>query len=199
MALSREGFKFISTKEKFVRSREGLSDVFQLVCLNGKPGWRIQPNIGIRVDALEDIFHEISGTEKRYQKNTCSIGGGVGNIFYGDNRKCEFVLISDADVAIAVEGVEKVFHEFAMPYFEKYGSIYAIDELLNTSPSERSRHRGPWLRCSTGVIAAKLSNRENYDAIVSVYAETMKTIDNGVHVARFKALLDVLDSMSPLH
>jgi len=86
--LSGEGFKLKAARDKFVRSHEGHSDFFQLVCLDAKPGWRIQPDVGIRIDRVEEIFHKTSGFEVKYQRDTPTIGGTVGTIKEDDNRTC---------------------------------------------------------------------------------------------------------------
>jgi len=84
--LNGEGFKLKAARDTFVRAHEGYSERFMLVCLDGKPGWRIQPNVGIRIERVEEIFHKTSGFEPKYQKDTPTIGGAVGNIEEGDNR-----------------------------------------------------------------------------------------------------------------
>ena len=52
-----DGFALKAAKDWFVRKRGGVTDHFSLVCLDGKPGFRIQPNVGVRIDRVEKIFH----------------------------------------------------------------------------------------------------------------------------------------------
>jgi hypothetical protein len=54
------GFKLKAAKDKFIRRHNGITDQFQIVCLDAKPGYRIQPQVGVRVDRIEQIFHQTS-------------------------------------------------------------------------------------------------------------------------------------------
>lgn len=87
----------------------------------------------------------------------------------------------------------KVLHEFAIPYFNKFASVYAIDAELNSRPTERTPNRGfPWLRCSTGIILAKLVGRPDYDTFVKIYSDVLTRSNEGFYLKRFEALLDSL-------
>jgi hypothetical protein len=191
--LSGEGFTLKPARNTFVRVHEGRSDFFQLVCLDAKPGWRIQPNVGIRIERVEDIFHKTSGFEAKYQGDTPTIGAAVGNIEDGDNRACEFLLETPADVHRIAGEIMKVFHEFAIPYFNKFSSLSAIDAELNTRPTERTPNRPfSWLRCSTGIIVAKLVGRPDYDTLAMIYSDFLARTNKGFYLKRFKALLESL-------
>jgi hypothetical protein len=194
--LKSSGFALHRSSESFRRRHQGTTDIFQLVCLNGKPGWRIQPNVGVRVDRVEEIFHKTSGFEERYQKGTPTIGSSVGNILANDNRACEFLLESYGDIASVTESIVHVFQDFALQYFEKFGSLNAIDAELNDAPTQRTRHRVvPLLRCSTGLIVAKLTGRPEYDQLVQIYNDVMRHSDRGYYLAQFESLVSSLESV----
>jgi hypothetical protein len=73
-----------------------------------------------------------------------------------------------------VEAVEIV----ALPYFEKYGPIEKIEEVLNAK-AEFSKHciLNP-LRFSHGLIAAMVLEKENLKELVSRYKRYFE--DNGI-------------------
>jgi hypothetical protein len=193
--LSAYGFKLKPPKDSFIRSREGkTTEIFQLVCLDGKPGWRIQPNVALRFEQVEDIFHQTSEFELKHQKDTPTIGGAIGNILKNDNRACEFLLESESHIAPVTEKIVQVFREFALPYFDKFKSLIAVDAELNTKPTERTPHRvAPWLRCSTGIIVAKLIGRPDYQHLADVYTDVMTRSDKGFYLKSFRALLKSLE------
>jgi hypothetical protein len=96
-----------------------------------------------------------------------------------------------------VESVAKrilgVFHEFALPYFDRLGSIQSIDAELNNKPTERTHHRAlAFFRCSTGIIAAKFVGRPNYDELATRYKDVMTRDNNGFYLKRFEELLTLL-------
>jgi hypothetical protein len=194
--LRGHGFTLRASRDQFVRRHDDVTDIFQLTCLDGKPGLRVQPGVAVRFDLVEEIFHRTSGFEVKHQKDTPTIGSKVGNILSGSNRTCEFQIESRAHLQRATEGVLSVFLEFALPYFEKYSSLQAVDAELNTRPTERTPNRiAPWLRCATGVIVAKLTGRTDYDELVRVYTDVMKHSDRGFYLARFQALVESLKSL----
>lgn len=194
--LAKHGFSLKATQGRFVRRRGEVSDIFQLVCLDGKPGYRIQPNVGVRVERIEDIFHQISGLEAKFQKDTPTIGSSVGIYLTGDSRSCEFLLESPSEVGSITEKIVRVFHEFGLPYFDRLGSIQAIDAALNSNAPERTPHRVlAFFRCSTGIIVAKLVGRPNYDELVALYTDVMTRDNDGFYFKRFQELLTLLKTM----
>jgi hypothetical protein len=194
--VSRLGFALKASKDSFIRAANGISDVFQLVFLDGKPGWRIQPNIGVRIEKVEEIFHRTSGFDSKLQQDTVTVGGGVGNILSGDNRSCEFGVVSESEVPAVSKEVGRVFTEIALPYFERFHSLSAIDAELNGKPTERTPNgRAPYLRCATGVIVAKLIGRPNYDELVNIYTEFLRQSDRGFYLKRFQSLVESLQGV----
>lgn len=195
--LEPAGFVLDAGKERFAKRHDGLVDVYQLVCVDEKPGWRIRPNVAVRVDLLEDIFHRASGFEGRYQADTISIGGVVGSILHGSARACEFVVQSEASVVPVAAEIVNVFRQAAIPYFAKYEQLREIDIELNDRPTERTQHRvAPWLRCSTGLIVARLVGRSDYRSLLSIYEDVMRRVDNGFYLPRFEALARQLESQA---
>jgi hypothetical protein len=198
--LSGEGFKLKAEKDCFVRAHKGHADIFRLVCLSGLPGWRVQPNVAIRIERVENIFHRTSGFEAMYQTDTPTIGGAVGNIKGGDNLTCEFVLENPAEVPKLTGAIMAIFHQFAIPYFDKFSTLAAIDAELNSRPRERTPNRAlPWLRCSTGIIVARLIGRPDYDTLAKTYSEILTRTNKGFYLKRFEALLESLKDVAPEH
>jgi hypothetical protein len=194
--LKKHSFSLKSAKDRFVRQRGDVTDIFQLVCLDGKPGYRIQPNVGVRLERVENIFHQTSGFESKYQKDTATMGSSVGIFLTGDGRSCEFLLERESEIPSVAEKLVNVFREFALPYFERWGSLAAIDAELNDKPAERSHHRAlASFRCSTGIIVAKLLCRPNYNQLAAFYTEVMNRDNKGFYLKRFQALLTSLETV----
>jgi hypothetical protein len=180
----------------FVRQRGGVRDIFQVVILDGKPGYRIQPNVGIRIEKVEDLFHKTSGFEPRYQKKTATMGNSVGAYLEGNSQACEFLLESESDIKTISDKILGVFREFALPFFNQWGSLLAIDKELNDNPTQLTSHRAlAWFRCSTGVIVAKLVGRADYEKLVTIYMEAMKADNRGFYLKKFQSLLQSLEAI----
>jgi hypothetical protein len=182
------GFKALKAKKRFARSEGNRTEVFQLVVLDGKPGYRIRPSVWVRFDDVEDIFHRTSGYEPEYQKQTPTAGLDLWSAF--GKEGFELRLKDESDVSQVVSQLKTIFNDKALSYFLQFSSIAAVDSAINDHPNEPCVHRPmPWLRASTGMITAKLTNRANYDALVDLYRETVRRDANGYYLPRFESLL----------
>lgn len=194
--LKRYGFSLKPAKDRFVRRRGGVTDLFQLVCLDAKPGYRIQPNVGVRIEQVEEIFHQTSGFESKHQRETPTFGNSIGILQSGDSRGCEFLLESESQITLIAEKIACVFSEFALPYFERWRSLVSIDGELNDKPSERTNQRPlAWQRCSTGIIVARLVGRTDYSNLVDFYMKIMTEDNKGFYLKRFRALVKSLEAI----
>lgn len=192
--LKRDGFELKVSKNTFIRKQDDGLDIFMLVCRDGKPGLRVQPEMGRRIHHVEQIFHKTSGFEPKFQKDTPTVGGAVGEIVYNHGRDCEFLVELESEVSSTSEQILKIFYTFALPYFEKYKSLTAIDAELNDKPTERTPNRAAtWLRCATGVIVAKLTGRPDYEQLAKIYTDVMRRVGGGFYLERFLALVKSLD------
>jgi hypothetical protein len=193
------GFKLNSARDNFVRRRDGITDIFQITCLDTEHGYRIQPGVAVRLEEVEHIFHRTSGFDSRYQQDTPTMGAPVGAILSGNVRACEFLVESDLAVASVAEDIGRVFREIALPYFEHWSSLQAIDLELNERPADTTVHRAlAWFRCSTGIIVAKLLGRPDYARLAAFYTEVMTQDNKGFYFKRFKSLLESLETVEPV-
>jgi hypothetical protein len=193
--LNGKHFALKASRDEFIRRRDGIVDVFQLVCKDGKIGYRIQPNLGIRIDRVEKIFHQTSGFRPEHMDGTSTMGAPIGTLLGGSARDCEILLESKSEIASVTEKIMRLFHDVALPYFERWSSLAAIDAELNNNPSHKTLHRGlAWFRCSTGIIVAKLIGRPDYEQLARFYTEVMSQDNKGFYLKRFEALLKALES-----
>jgi hypothetical protein len=194
--LATYGFELHLGNHKFVRRHDGITDVFQLPCKDAKPGYRVQPNVGVRIDLVEEIFHQTSGFEPKFRDGTSTMGNSVGSLIGKSSRDCEFLVETDADVPAVTEKVIEVFRDFAIPYFNKWRSLQAIDAELNDDPASKTKHRGlAWFRCSTGLIVARLLGRTDYEKLAEIYTEIMTKDNKGFYLKWFLPLRKSLEEI----
>ena len=128
---------------------------------------------------------------------TPTIGTSVGSVLFNSASQCEFPLASEYDVAPTSEALVNVFQEVALPYFERFSTLEAVDVELNESPLERTVNRAlPWLRCSTGIIVAKLVGRAGYHNLVETYRGVLAKVD-AFHLPNYDALVSNLEHVEP--
>jgi hypothetical protein len=194
--LSEEGFRSDAKRSIFVRRYEDITEIFYVTCTNAKPGHWVTPGVGLRFDAVEEIFHRTSGWDTKLQKNTNTVGTQVGVLIDGKGTSCRFLLESESEIASVTEKVVGVFRKFALPYFVQFGSLAAIDAELNDHPAERSVNSSlAWFRCSRGLIVAKLMGRPDYEQLVTIYTDVITRDNKGFYLKGFQALVESLKSV----
>jgi hypothetical protein len=123
-----------------------------------------------------------------YQKDTPTLGIDLWSVFGKDGF--QIPLKEEASMGAVTTQIFSIFREKAQPFFTQFSTLAAVDSVINDQPSENCVHRVmPWLRCSTGVIVAKLVGRENYDHLVSIYRAIVRNDSNGYYLPRFELLL----------
>lgn len=198
LRLSTDGFKFWAATSSFIRRSNDKTDWFVLTFLDpyDHPGWEIELGMGLRIECVEDIFHRTSRWNPKAQAETLTIGGSIGKIFPGDSHAYNFFIDSSVDIPHVAAAIIDVFQERALPYFAKYCSLQEIDRELNSFPAQATPHRVmTWLRCSTGLIVAKLVDRPDYEQLVDIYTSTLRRKDRGFYLSRFEDLVRSLETV----
>lgn len=193
------GFRWEAGRDRFVREHAETTDLFPLICTDAKPGWWVQQVVAIRIEMVEQIFHQTSGFGGQDQTGTATLGASVGTILGGKNLDGRLLLEREDQVEPVATEIMATFSNVALPYYARWSSLRAIDAELNDDPTVRSPHRGgpPLWRCSTGIIVAKLVGRSDYDALAAYYTDVMTRVSNGFYLKQYLALLESLRSVEP--
>lgn len=103
-----------------------------------------------------------------------TLGTGTASYFNELNYRYKIKTLED----IKSWGVilKKFYNEFAIPFFEKYNSVDAIDKLLNEKPSEKVIYCDDlgW-RIIKGLISAKLNNNPKYNELRDYYRSEVES------------------------
>ncbi len=194
--LAEQGFNRLKSSDAFTKVDGERTFKFLLIWLNVKQGYFVCPDASIRFEGVESIFHKTSGFESKYQRGTATVGASLGAILGGTQDDCAFPIKNQAEIELAAELAAEAFNKFAMPYYNKWSTLGAIDAGLNDDPNAKVGYLRamPWFRCSTGIIVAKLVGRKNYADLVSRYTNVMTTNNDGFYLSRFNSLVDLLNS-----
>jgi hypothetical protein len=137
------------------------------------PGFRISPSVGVRFEEVEKILHRTSGYERAQQKESTTVGIDLWRVFGRDQY--QVTLKDEADLATATSRIVAIFCEKTEPYFAQFSTLAAVDSAINDQPSADCVHRDSTsLRCSTGLIVAKLVGRQDYDQLASIYLDIVR-------------------------
>ena len=123
-----------------------------------------------------------------------AIASNIGNYFNELNYR--YKIQTQEDVEEWGKIVRKFYEEYAVPFFEKYNTIDAIDKLLNDSPTEKVIYCDDlgW-RIIKGLIAAKLNNNTKYNELRDYYKREVESKFQGYFMfEKCMKTIDFLDS-----
>lgn len=185
------GFKGIRKDFSFKRKTDSgfQSITFSLVDYN--PEFRFAVTASLRVDAIEDIGNLFSGVSPESRADSVSVAVGA-QYFLG--QPLRFEVTSEAGIEEAMGVLEEFFTESLLPLLDECVSLPAVERLLNDS-GERKLSCVPDWQAMSGVVAAALCRRPDYDAIVAEYRQALAGYNEEAR-QRFEALVAHLSNLN---
>lgn len=101
---------------------------------------------------------------------------GTSTATYFNELNYRFKIKTQDDIIEWGKIVRKFYEEYAVPFFEKYNSVDAIDKLLNENPTEKVIYLDDlgW-RIIKGLISAKLNNNPKYNELRDFYKSEVES------------------------
>jgi len=193
--MSARGFGWQERHEWFRRRAGGVQHILQLVSVDHPPVVDIEPQLMVRHDLVERIFHRTSGYPPQNQPDTPTVGGDLHELVAGAPKR--FVLGVDGDVHAAAQWLTDALPRLE-EYWARFSALAEIDRDLNDDPRRPPPNRPlPWLRCSTGLTVARLVQRSDYDQLEAEYRRQLAIDNNGFYLGPFNALAADLRRHTP--
>lgn len=181
--------------ESLKRTSHGVSQYFQVRVLTRSGRSTVVPGVMVRIDVIEDIYHRTSGVEAAGQRYTWTIGTTVAGLRGVPSRDVRLEFATDAEREQVVHSLATMMKTVALPYFEAYSSVEAIDQLLNEKTQDpKVEAGGRPHRFFIGLIAGCLMKRRDMKALVSEYERLVGGLDNGFYLPHFFRLVADLRS-----
>lgn len=185
------GFKVNKASGEFTKKNKDGWYKYQIVFLKTNGGWELKPSLLLRIDVVENIFHETSGFEEKYKKGTPTIGTTIED-YQADNGIYRFQLTEESQIDIVARELFLLFQKSALPFFEEFYSLKKIDAVLNINLSDTSL-TGSIFKGLKTLIIAKLTGRSNYKELEDFYLNYYKEFSNGFYLPDYKRLTDYLE------
>lgn len=190
--LAPDGFWFDAVPSCFVKQEGDIRFLFQIAMAAEHERLTCTPDVGVRSERIEDVFHRTSEFSPTDALNTATLG--VNLKLLTRSSKYDVVVSSAEDVHDAIQKLVQAFREVAIPYFSQFGSLKGIDAALNGSPSEQCVHMiNERARCSKGLIVAKLLHRPEYAELQQIYKERVAKSGRITYERYFVPLMNDLD------
>ncbi len=147
--------------------------------------------IGINIIPIEKIQKHILHEDVGF-----AIGSGTSNYFNELNYR--YKIKTKYDIKEWGKIIRKFYEEYAVPFFEKYNSVDAIDKLLNDNPTEKVIYLDDLgSRIIKGLVVAKLNDNLKYDELRDYYKNEVETKFQGYFMyAKCMKVIEFLDNHS---
>jgi hypothetical protein len=182
-----------SRQGRYTRPRPHGADIYYLIVNRYTGLIVVAPDVAVRHEVAERIFHRTSGFRPAQQRTTPTIGGRLAELTRDPSYEVE---IGPDDAPQELRRAERNLRasvDEAERYWARYADLREVDHALNDHPEQDTPHRPmPWLRCSTGLIVARLVQRPDDDELARVYLRQMRAFSDGFYLPRFQALVDYL-------
>jgi len=194
--LRGNGFVYKKTNNEFVSSKIDCTFIFNMLLTAWSDHFSLDVRLYVSHKKVESIYENIIGKSHRL-----TIGNTIDRIFKSPdgreitNGDMSILLIQEEDIEASVETLERYYNDIAKPYFEKYQSIEALDDIINNPPFDYSpADVGVSLdnRCMKGLIVARLIDSTKYEDLVATYDEAIKRTMNTTSIENYYKVRDYL-------
>lgn len=194
--LSQDNFLYKKTSNEFVREENDFSNIFNMLLTAWSDHYSLDVRLYISHKRIEKIFESIVG-----KSHKLTMGNTIERIAKSPdgrqvvNGNMYILLLQSEDIDAAVETLNSYYSNIAKPYFKRYDSLEAINDIINNQPFEHCpAHVGGRLdnRCMKGLIIAKLINSPNYEQLVATYDEAIKKTMNEESIENYYKVREYL-------
>lgn len=168
-----EGFFFVKSLNGF-RKKIGQADL-RFEINNSIHGIEISIDYGIQFKIIEELLYKLYEIKMDSRSKTIFIGG----VSYLGVDGSRFFITTEEKTENAIREISKIFHIHAMPYFENYNTLEALNELINGEPIEENKigngkfHGATLDSVFRGLITAKLLDRSDFPVLEEYYRTFM--------------------------
>jgi hypothetical protein len=175
--VSETDFRLKKRDDGFVRKIAGGRQMLGVPIWDYSPEFEFSLNTCIRLDAVEEIFHQFSGSPTKYHSLSFTT---FTNLQYFTGGPAKYKVTTEDDVASAGEILSSVIRVKIIPFFNEYENIQALDKAVNcgqpgidfTQNPSGAMHR---------VILAHLAGNADSDRLVAKYRSDMQLAPDAAH------------------
>lgn len=186
-------FKLVKSDDSFIQKTEfGWKKFSTTFLLKKSEGWNIRPGLLVRFDVVEDLYHQVSGFEKKYHKGTPTLGTSIEDLNIHE-LETRFDLIEERQIDPVVNELFKLFKSVAIPFFEKYDNLPSIDHEINDSVNSVDL-AGSIFKGTKGLILAKLLDRKDFGVLQEKYQHYYENFSDGFYLPEYLKMKELLSS-----
>jgi hypothetical protein len=176
------GFRFRKKTENYVRPIAGGRQELGLALWDYNPQFKFSLTLCVRLDAVQDIVNQFSGSPPQYHKITLT---SLTQLEYlglpAEAGRVAYQASSEPELAAVLPGVAAMVRERVVPFFEEYQDVAALNRGLNPDGAERLTQlqwppdrrefdaSNPPYRAMAAVTVARLAGDPRWQELVAAY------------------------------
>jgi hypothetical protein len=170
--LPEPDFRLRKSEGAFVRKTStGLQKIF-VPLVDYNPEYIFSLTVGIRIDAVEEIFNRVSGADDKGQKLTLTSITQLAHFTHG-NRK-DYRVSTPADIDAALSELSGVIDQEIMPFLLQYQDVQSLDLALNSEKQLTFDSSILISHAMHSIILARLVGNEQYPELVKAFAKQIE-------------------------
>jgi len=198
--MAAEGFRLNKSLERYIR-RQGAVELQYWVLTTVLPDGSVSvdPGVGVRHHAVEDIYHRCSGVVAKWQKHSPTYSIDLWRWVARERGLPDSALREDfiqkvtceEAVESAASELYRAYELFASLFFERYSVLSELDRLFGDQLGVHL-YGLPVRNICTGLIVSKLAGRPDFPRICDFALEKASALGDRVSVAQIECLIKEL-------
>jgi hypothetical protein len=167
------GFKAKPRAESFERTIPQGKQALMVAIVDYKPEFRFSLVLTIRLEAVQQIVNQFSGSPPRYHKITTTTLTQLDWFFPGEPKPKQYSVTNEQDIVAAVKQLAPILQQKILPFFDCYKDVKTIDEMINRLDPSPDGTQMP-VRAMTALAVAWLAGNPDFDELAAKYLSQMR-------------------------
>ena len=198
--LALDGFRLNKSLERYLRSEASVEFQFwTLTSISAQGTLIIDPGVGIRHNAVEDIYHRCSGVAAKWQKHSPTYSIDLWRWVAREKGLADSALqgsfvqnVGSVETAeSAAETLFAAYKQWGIAYFERYRKLAELDRLFNGS-TEVAVYGLAARNICTGLVIASLVERPDFQSICDRSINMARDVGDQITVSQVMCLVKEL-------
>lgn len=168
--LSGTDFRLKKSEDAFVRKIPGGRQMLGIPLLDYNPEFEFSLSICIRLDAVEEIFHQFSGSPPKFHSMSDTT---ITRLDYFTGGPGKYKVTTAGDVTFVGAILPSAIRENIMPFFNEYNNVQALDRGVNCLRPGIDITQNP-SGAMHAVIVAHLAGNTDFDRLVAKHRTDMQ-------------------------
>jgi hypothetical protein len=169
--LAGAGFRLNKREGAFTRSIPNGFQRIYVPLYDFNPVFVFSLTIGIRLDAVEEIFNQFSGAMGAGQAQTTTSLTQLG-YFTQEDRK-EYRVSTKEEVDSALSDLTPLINSKILPFLEQYQDVQSLDDAMNKKKLPGFDSTFLLHHAMHSIILAKLAGNPSFSALVAEHAKSL--------------------------